>query len=279
MIERTYLLEWREFAPWQLESQVEQDLVLSRALLEIFSDDFLKNEVALRGGTALNKLFLKKNIRYSEDIDLVRVNPGPARKIFARMEERLDPWLGKPSTNQKKESIVWKYRFKSHSEPISNLRLKIEMNTQESDSVLGSIEKDFHIDSRWHKGSAKIKTFKIEELLGTKLRALYQRKKGRDLLDFLYAFEEIKSLDINLIVQIFQDYVGRAGKNISRAQFEANLFEKIKDENFLSDTGSLVVPNTKYDARAAYQQVLEKLIYIIPGEPWKGYPENKKDNE
>lgn len=69
MIPRRYILEWKEFAPWPDDAQVEQDLVIERALVEIFSDEFLSEHLAFRGGTALHKLFLKPQVRYSEDID------------------------------------------------------------------------------------------------------------------------------------------------------------------------------------------------------------------
>ncbi len=71
MIPRAYITEWTQFAPWQLNEQVEQDLIISRALVEIFSDEYLSHELAFRGGTALHKLFLQSPSRYSEDIDLV----------------------------------------------------------------------------------------------------------------------------------------------------------------------------------------------------------------
>ena len=69
MIPRSYIEEWKEFAPWPENSQVEQDLVIERALIEIFSNPFLNENLAFRGGTALHKLFLKPHARYSEDID------------------------------------------------------------------------------------------------------------------------------------------------------------------------------------------------------------------
>lgn len=51
MIPRRYIEEWKAVAPWPNDAQVEQDLVIARALVEIFSDDLLKNhllsEVAL----------------------------------------------------------------------------------------------------------------------------------------------------------------------------------------------------------------------------------------
>ena len=71
MIPKKHILQWSAKAPWTLESQIEQDLVLSRIIVEIFSDPFLAKQLAFRGGTALHKLFLQQPERYSEDIDLV----------------------------------------------------------------------------------------------------------------------------------------------------------------------------------------------------------------
>ena len=71
MIPRDHILEWREKAPWPQDLQVEQDLIIGRALVEIFSNPALHDGLALRGGTALYKLHLPA-ARYSEDIDLVQ---------------------------------------------------------------------------------------------------------------------------------------------------------------------------------------------------------------
>ncbi len=71
MIPSDYITEWRAEAPWIEDSQVEQDLVISRALVEIFSHPHLSAALAFRGGTALYKLYVRPAARYSEDIDLV----------------------------------------------------------------------------------------------------------------------------------------------------------------------------------------------------------------
>jgi predicted nucleotidyltransferase component of viral defense system len=73
MIPQAYITEWSRQVPWQTNEQVEQDLVIYRALVEIFSDDWLAQRLAFRGGTALHKIFLQDQPRYSEDIDLVQV--------------------------------------------------------------------------------------------------------------------------------------------------------------------------------------------------------------
>lgn len=84
MIKESYIREWYEFVPWKDMQMVEQDLIICRALVSIFSDDFLRKNLAFRGGTALHKLFLQPQPRYSEDIDLVQIHPGtrPVRPLY-----------------------------------------------------------------------------------------------------------------------------------------------------------------------------------------------------
>jgi hypothetical protein len=48
---------WRKAAPWGDNTQIEQDLVLSRALVELFSRPVFAKNAVFRGGTALHKLF------------------------------------------------------------------------------------------------------------------------------------------------------------------------------------------------------------------------------
>jgi hypothetical protein len=46
MIPRDYVTAWRVKVPWVEDSQVEQDLIISRALVEIFSDRELASNLA-----------------------------------------------------------------------------------------------------------------------------------------------------------------------------------------------------------------------------------------
>lgn len=124
MIPRDFITEWRSQAPWVDDAQVEQDLVISRALVEIFSNETLHDALAFRGGTALYKLHLPA-ARYSEDIDLVQVKAEPAGPIMAALHDVLNPWLGEPSYKQTNARITYKYRFQS--EDGLPLRLKVEI--------------------------------------------------------------------------------------------------------------------------------------------------------
>ena len=126
MIPRDYITEWRKQAPWIRDFQVEQDLVIARALVEMFSHPILAEWFAFRGGTALYKLHLKPPARYSEDIDLVQLIPGPVGPMMDAMHEVVDPWLGKPQWKQTEGRVTFVYRFESEDTPPLCLRLKVE---------------------------------------------------------------------------------------------------------------------------------------------------------
>ena len=116
MIPRDYITQWRERAPWSEDFQVEQDLIISRALVAVYSDPVLAEALAFRGGTALYKLYLTPPARYSEDIDLVQVEPGPAGPLMDRLRSALDPWLGKARWNLlgNQRELVHAREFASH---------------------------------------------------------------------------------------------------------------------------------------------------------------------
>jgi len=137
VIPRDYITEWRERAPWSEDFQVEQDLIISRALVEIFSHPVLASALALRGGTALYKLYVTPPARYSEDIDLVQVHPGPAGPVMAALRAVLDRWLGEARWKQSQGRVTFGYRFMSEDVPAIRLRLKVEINTREHFAVFG----------------------------------------------------------------------------------------------------------------------------------------------
>ena len=72
MIPTAYIQEWTAATPWPDPRQIEQDLIISRALCDIFNEPLLADRLAFRGGTAINKLLFRQPLRYSEDIDLVQ---------------------------------------------------------------------------------------------------------------------------------------------------------------------------------------------------------------
>lgn len=176
MIPSAYVIEWQHTAPWVADEQIEQDLILSRILVELYQNEFLKDELIFRGGTALNKLFFPSPVRYSEDLDFVQKKAGPIKKIVKTIQSIIDPWLGKSSTESRKDGFRIYYSFIPESDPEGKKRIKIEINTREHFSVFPIKKMDFKVKSQWFTGVCELSTYELHELLGTKLRALYQRK-------------------------------------------------------------------------------------------------------
>jgi predicted nucleotidyltransferase component of viral defense system len=263
MIPVNVIRAWSHVVPWITDEQIEQDLVLSRALVEIFSNNFLSEHLVFRGGTALHKLYLHPQPRYSEDIDLVQKHPGPIKNILRKLRESLS-FLGKAATvKQKANNNTLIYRFDSEGTTPVPLRLKIEINCREHFSVLGWTEKAFSVNTDWFNGLSNIQTYQPEEMIGTKLRALYQRKYGRDLYDIYKALNTV-TLNIDQVIQCYKEYIGFVvDKPPTQKQYLNNLDAKMKDREFLDDTTSLLRPDETYDAHTAYEAVKQKIIKHI----------------
>jgi predicted nucleotidyltransferase component of viral defense system len=260
VIPKPYIAKWQEYAPWKEFSQVEQDLIISRTLVEIFSDNFLRKNLAFRGGTALHKLYLNPAPRYSEDIDLVQITEGPIKPILERLNKVITFFEEDRRTQVRGHGAKALYRFTSEYEEI-RMRLKLEINCQEHFSVLGWADFPFELESEWFSGKAQIKTYNINELLGTKFRALYQRSKGRDLFDLDYARLNLK-LEAPQIIQCFKEYTSFAtGKRPpSKKEFLLNIEEKENSAEFRGDMEGLLRPEISYNQSEAFDWLKTELI-------------------
>lgn len=269
MIPKAAITAWRKTAPWGEDWQVEQDLILSRALVDIFSRPTVAEQAVFRGGTALHKLFFDPPGRYSEDIDLVQRDAGPIGPLIDEIRDALDPWLGQPKWKAGKGRFTLYYRFETTMAPVVPARVKLEINTREHFAVHGFATRMFEVENHWFSGSAEIATFTMPELLGTKLRALYQRKKGRDLFDLDLALEH-PEFDADLLLEAFDKYMTFGGTPVTRAQFEANMGAKITDAPFVTDVPPLLRTGIVHEPAEAWSRVHGALVSRLPGDPWKG---------
>lgn len=269
MIPRANITAWRKTAPWGDNAQVEQDLVLSRALVELFSRPALAEYAVFRGGTALHKLYFDPPGRYSEDIDLVQRTAGPIGPVVAEIRAALDPWLGSPKWKAGQGRFTLHYRFDTTFTPAVSMRVKIEINTREHFAVHGVTSRAMVVDNPWFSGKADVATYLLPELLGTKLRALYQRKKGRDLFDLALALEHAE-FDPHLLVEAFEQYMAFGDTTVTRAQFESNMAAKIADPHFLGDIAALLRIGLAYEPTEAWRRVHAAIVTQLPGAPWKG---------
>jgi len=259
VIPQAHITAWRAHAPWSDDAQVEQDLVLSRALVEIFANKTATTNLALRGGTAYHKVFLAKPARYSEDIDLVQTVEGPMGPILDALRNELNPWLGKARHKKGEGGTTLTYKFESEIAPVRPLRVKLEINTREQFTVFGYEKRPFAVTSPWFTGKAEVVTYALDELLATKLRALYQRKKGRDLYDLWLALTS-GDVDPKRVLKAFARYLKHEETKISAAEFERNLAEKIEDKTFTGDLAPLLAQGIDYDPAEALRLVLTELI-------------------
>ena len=125
----------------------------------------------------------KQPLRYSEDIDLVQTQAEPIGPTVDAIREAL-AWLGKCNREQAGHSMHLVFRFAPEAEPQATLKLKVEINTREHSSLLGL--RPISLRGARTTGTAaqaELLSFEPEELFGTKLRALLQRRKNRDLFD------------------------------------------------------------------------------------------------
>ena len=176
------------------------------------------------------------------------------------LREVLDPWLGEPKRKQNNALVTLVYRFQS--EDGQPLRLKVEINTREHFAVAGFKEIPLAVNSRWYKGSCSILSYELNELLGTKLRALYQRKKGRDLFDLAIALDN-KDADPEKIVAAFYTYTEHGKHKVTRTQFQENIAAKLNDKNFTSDIGPLLASGYAWDHIAMSKKVNDSLISLL----------------
>ena len=156
----------------------------------------------------------------------------------------LDPWLGQAQGRQTWGRMTFGYRFMSEGAQPMRQRLKVEINSREHCSTFGFARRPFSVASPWYSGTAAITTFVLDELLATKLRALYPRGKGRDLLDLAVGLADERS-DVERIVAAFRKYMMRDGHQMTRAMFERNLAGKLPNPQLDADMSAL--PRQGYD--------------------------------
>jgi predicted nucleotidyltransferase component of viral defense system len=189
---------------------------------------------------------------------LVQEIPGPIGPVLDAVREAISPWLGRPKVERltRGTTLVWK--FETSTVPVQVSRLKLEINTREHGWV-GKPEKTaFAVDNPWFSGEAAVTTVALKDLLATKVRALYQRRKGRDLFDLHVALERFPDLDVKHILKGFRSVMDREGHPVSWRVFELNLQDKVDHPAFASDIKSLLATGD-FDPVMAWSSLAPRL--------------------
>lgn len=259
MIPDSIVTAWSIDHPWPDADQVEQDLLLAQAICEIVNDDLLGRELVIRGGTAFHKLYLDRPRRYSEDLDFVRMSAGGIGDVMKRLTE-MGRSLGFEVKTQmtKHPKVFW--RFSSVSG--AKRKIKLEINTFERSPMLPLTTRPYSVETEWYSGSVDVPVFQIEELCATKVRALYQRSKGRDLFDLWLALTEL-CIDPRAIIGTFSTY---RPEGLTRVLMERNLEAKLADHDFCHDCDALIVGGAEmygYDAHTAGRLVMDRVVSLL----------------
>ena len=268
MIPRSYIQAWSAKSPWPDFRQVEQDLIICRALCDLFSAPALRGRIAFRGGTSIHKLLFRQPLRYSEDIDLVQTRPEPIGATVDAIREAL-AWLGRCTREQAGHSMHVVFKFIPEATQ-SALKLKVEINTREQESLFGVRHYPFAVESDWYQGKAEIASFEPEELFGTKFRALLQRRKNRDLFDLGEGLKGL-ALDTDRLVASFEHYLSLEGRSMTRAVAEQRMLEKLT-RSLTEDIAPLLPAGIHFsddDAVEAFGRVWNALVVRLKGDAWK----------
>ena len=279
---RRDVLAHQPAVPWPSQRQVEQDLLLCRAMVALFNDEFLRTQIAMRGGTLLHKVYLAPPCRYSEDIDLVVFGERPEDHIRKALRRVLRDVLGNPESsvwgalslairNTVKPSRVLRmtYSVPSVIEQGLGLEIVVEANVTERQPHRPIVQIPFEFSFREAPLRTKINGYDIHEMLGTKLRALFQRKRGRDLFDLYWALTKSKpAVDPAAVIKSFQYYLRQEGSTAGRAEFTKLLEAHLADRGFCSDMQPLLRAGVVYDPKKAGDYVKERLLNLLPeGKP------------
>jgi len=254
VIPRRHLTAWTLTHPWPSPAQVEQDLLLTRAICEIADHRFLGDELVFRGGTAMHKLHLPEPLRYSEDLDYVRRTASPIGPVLTALRATGDD-LGFTTTSRvgTHPKVLWR----TTSDDGVPLRIKIEINTHERTPAMPLLQMPFAPKTTWWDASVHVQTFQAPELVATKIRALFQRSKGRDLFDLWLALTQME-LDPDTILDAFSSY---RPEGMTARTAITNLEEKVSDHQFRTDLDMLLTtPPPGYSIDQAATVVTDTLL-------------------
>lgn len=263
---------------WPRPSQVEQDLLLCRAMAALFNDKFLCGQIAMRGGTLLHKLPLAPAVRYSEDIDLVVFGDRPEDHVAKAIRRVLKPEFGAPAdsiwdtiglairnTVRPSRVLRLKYSVQSVIEPGATLDIVVEANVTERLPHRPIVAIPFAFAFRDATIAAQVNGYDLHEMLGTKLRALFQRKRGRDLFDLYWALTKATpAVQPEAVIESFQHYLRQEDGAASRAEFLEILDAHLADRGFCTDMNPLLCAGLSYDPQQAGAVVKAKLLGLLP---------------
>jgi len=277
-ITRRDVLAHQTAVPWPSLRQVEQDLLLCHCMAALFDDKFLREQIAMRGGTLLHKVHLAPAARYSEDIDLVAIGKRPGKHIEVAIRRVLRPLLGQPvrstwdniklairNITQPSKVLRLTYSIRPVADAGTSMDIVVEVNVTERKPHRPIVRIPFEFSFQDAKIQTTLNGYDIHEMLGTKMRALFQRRRGRDLFDLYWALAyKTANVKPSLVVESFLHYLHAEGSRAGRGEFMTILDSHLADRGFCADMTPLLRADLSYDPQRAGKVVRERLLKLLP---------------
>ncbi|HUI61803.1 MAG TPA: nucleotidyl transferase AbiEii/AbiGii toxin family protein [Steroidobacteraceae bacterium] len=146
------------------------------------------------------------------------------------------------------------YKIPSVSETGRELTLEVETNVTERLPKRELQRLPFEVEFRGQRLQSALVSYNINEMLATKMRALFQRRRGRDLFDLYWALtaEAVEPVDVADVMDAFQHYMRSEDTRVPRTEFIAHLRTCLADKaGFCTDMIPLLRRGVKYDPAEA----------------------------
>lgn len=230
------------------ELLAELDFRIAHILGALGGDDVLSSQLYVKGGTAISKLYLEGLSRLSVDIDLNRI--GSRERVFAERDELVDRLVqairaqdGSYRFRFKKryEQTTLRVDFRSLAGPPQ--RIKVEVSHIERFPILPATTRPLSLPDG---DEVPVPTYRPEELVATKIRALHDRLKGRDIYD-VWGISTLIPLDLVPIrkMVLYSFYRGR--KVFNPKLFFRRLDGAIEERGIDDDVSGFARPDVLFD--------------------------------
>jgi len=236
----------------------ELDYRLVQALNMLYQDNFLAERLYMKGGTAINKLYLGETSRLSVDLDFNHI--GQKEQVLKerrKVRERITGLLKKQDNSYviyykpRYEQTTIKVRYETVVGPTQ--RFKVEISHIERFPILEPVEKQLGTPS----GQLSIITYQLEELTATKLRALFERLKGRDVYD-LFFISKLKPEPV-VTRKMFLYYFYRSKKVFNPRIHYKNLYVS---RRYVDDVSGFVKPTVQFSLKKAIGHVASHYSFL-----------------
>lgn len=241
----------------------EQDLRLCSILEKIYSDSFLSERLLLKGGTAINKLYLKTTPRLSIDLDFNHI--GSKERVLSetkKIRELIQHSLSADSSYH----VTFRHRYEQTTivaryKPIfgTDQHIKLEISHVERFPILPLEQLEFR--NPISDSMIWVNTYKLDELVSTKLRAFHERLSGRDLYD-LYFISKLNILDQTAVRKMLIYYLFRSRKVFNPKTFFRRVEEASENNGIEDDVSGYVRNDIPFSMPAAASEVLSYCSFL-----------------